>query len=340
MAPLGTAQAAVRGLQRAGSVGGADLEGVQAGRGVPGPRPLTPGIGAVGGGQPGRVPGAAVHVELAPPRCRGAGPRPPRPRCTWPALSWASGPGTSIRDSVMIGARGGVAALGPVGLLASEGGHFQAGDPLGGRHVAVQPGHQHAERGSRARAGAAAPFMPTATSALRPSMIVSTGVEIVIPSAPPRRAPGRRRAGCPPGASSAGRLAPSHRALPAYGPPTSLETQTRVMSCSMSGSPSRSANVSSISRSTMPVMRSVQLLGRDLGDDQVGVHPVEAGVRREERAQPRDRQLRAGRDRRGGFGRGGQPHLGPGRRHAEPAQQQVAGPAAPPRRRWPPRRSP
>ena len=48
--------------------------------------------------------------------------------------------------------------------------------------------------------------------------------------------------------SSAGSDAPSHRALPAYVPPTWFETQTRVMSVSVSGIRSSSAKLSSISR--------------------------------------------------------------------------------------------
>ena len=104
--------------------------------------------------------------------------------------------------------------------------------------------------------GSGWPFMPTARTALRPSMMAETGVEIVMPStlvlsnwSAPLRTPARR--------SSAGRLAPSQRALPAYGPPTSLETQTSVMSASVSGCRSRSAKLSSTGRSTIPLICSV-----------------------------------------------------------------------------------
>jgi hypothetical protein len=45
---------------------------------------------------------------------------------------------------------------------------------------------------------------------------------------------------------------PSQRAVPMYGPPTSLETQLRVMSRSIRGRLSRSVKDSSVSLPTMP----------------------------------------------------------------------------------------
>jgi len=64
-------------------------------------------------------------------------------------------------------------------------------------------------------------------------------------------------------------------------------------------------------------------LRRYLGQHQVGVDPVEARVRGEERGQPRDPQAGAGGDGRGADGRRGQPHPGPGRGDAEPPEQRV-----------------
>ena len=95
-------------------------------------------------------------------------------------------------------------------------------------------------------------------------MIAASGVEMVIPSAADdstwsalARAPARR--------SSPASGTPSQRALPLYVPPTSFETQTRVMSASVSGIRSNSPKVTSSSRSTIPSIRSVQSRGESCG---------------------------------------------------------------------------
>ena len=88
--------------------------------------------------------------------------------------------------------------------------------------------------GNPCLAGSGSPFIATATSASRSSVSACTGVEIVIPSvewlriwSAPVRTPAR---------SSRSRVrTPSQRAPPTYGPPTSFETQVRVMSRSTSG---------------------------------------------------------------------------------------------------------
>src|SRR5215467_4624635 len=76
--------------------------------------------------------------------------------------------------------------------------------------------------------GSGLPFIPMASSASLPSIAVCTGVPDVNPSedvqyswSAPALIPASR--------GSAPRLVPSQRALPTYGPPTSLETQVRVM---------------------------------------------------------------------------------------------------------------
>jgi hypothetical protein len=95
-------------------------------------------------------------------------------------------------------------------------------------------------------------------------MIVSTGVEMVIPSAAedstwsaPARTPARR--------SRSASGTPSQRALPLYVPPTWFDTQTRVMSASVSGILSRSAKLISSSRPTIPSIFSVQVCGDSCG---------------------------------------------------------------------------
>ena len=76
--------------------------------------------------------------------------------------------------------------------------------------------------------GSGWPFIATASSASRPSITVCTGVPEVNPStdvhiswSAPALIPASR--------STAARLAPSHFALPIYGPPTGLDTQHKVM---------------------------------------------------------------------------------------------------------------
>ena len=71
------------------------------------------------------------------------------------------------------------------------------------------------------------------------------------------------------------------------------------------------------------------VLRRHLRHDQVGVHPVEAVVRGEERGDTGDVQRGPGRHRRGRDGRARQPDRRPQRGHVEPAQQLLARPAAP-----------
>ena len=95
-------------------------------------------------------------------------------------------------------------------------------------------------------------------------MTVCTGVPEVNPSTEVHRscsAPAR----IPAARSSLDRLAPSHSALPMYGPPTGLDTQHSVIQSSSSGSLSRSSNVSVISWATMPWIRSCQFDGATCG---------------------------------------------------------------------------
>ena len=76
--------------------------------------------------------------------------------------------------------------------------------------------------------GSACPFIATASSASRPSITVCTGVPEVNPSTEVHiswSAP----ALIPASLSRAARLAPSHLALPMYGPSTGLDTQHKVM---------------------------------------------------------------------------------------------------------------
>ena len=111
--------------------------------------------------------------------------------------------------------------------------------------------------GKPCSSGSGSPFMPTAMRASRfssvsaPSgvpMVMLSALVVLTASAPswtPARA-SRSRTGMP-----------SQAALPTYGPPTSFDTQVRVMRLSTRRSLSRSRKLSSSSWSTMPWMRSV-----------------------------------------------------------------------------------
>jgi hypothetical protein len=77
-----------------------------------------------------------------------------------------------------------------------------------------------------------------------------------------------------------------------------------------------------------PVHPQHPLIGRNLRHDQLGVDPVEAGVRGEERGDPRDRKPRPGGHRRCPGGRSRKPDCRAEPVDAETAQQGLPGPAA------------
>ena len=88
--------------------------------------------------------------------------------------------------------------------------------------------------------GSGAPFMPTATSASRPSITTLVGAPIVMPStdvisnwSDASLTPASR--------SRSASRAPSQRALLISGPPTGFDTQQSVIQRSISGRDSRSA---------------------------------------------------------------------------------------------------
>src|ERR1700733_7746929 len=82
--------------------------------------------------------------------------------------------------------------------------------------------------GNPCAVGSAAPFMATATSASRPSSTTDSGVPEVKPSTDVHSS--WSAPGCGPAdRTSDARDAPSHLALPMYGPPTGLDTQHSVM---------------------------------------------------------------------------------------------------------------
>ena len=80
---------------------------------------------------------------------------------------------------------------------------------------------------------------------------------------------------------------PVHLALPTSLPPTSLLTQAIVTYCSNIGSAMSSSQVSVVSRSTRPWIRSVQVGGVDARREERGVDPVEAVVGHDDRRQAR-----------------------------------------------------
>src|ERR1700735_843603 len=76
--------------------------------------------------------------------------------------------------------------------------------------------------------GSGVPFMATASIASRPSIVIWTGDPEVNPSAEVHSS-WSAPAWIPASRSRLRRLAPSHSALPTYGPATGLETQVSVM---------------------------------------------------------------------------------------------------------------
>ena len=100
--------------------------------------------------------------------------------------------------------------------------------------------------------------MPMAIIASRPSGATFSGVQMVMPSTSVERIWSAFVESMPARARTSVRGTPSQRAPPTYGPPTSLETQVRVMSRSMVSIAARSSKVSVTSWSTSPSMVSVQ----------------------------------------------------------------------------------
>ena len=101
------------------------------------------------------------------------------------------------------------------------------------------------------------PFMPIAIIASRPSRATESGVEIVMPSTSVERIWSALVESMPALASTSASGMPSHRADPMYGPPTSFDTQVRVMSRSIVGIAASSSKVKVTSWSTSPSMVSV-----------------------------------------------------------------------------------
>ena len=177
---------------------------------------------------------------------------------TRPAARPAPSGGVSIRDWVRIGASLDQPQRHPVAVERLERRQLQLGQPLGRRHVAVQarddePGREAvhpaaaARRSSSPRSSARAPGPSPRPSASRPSSRPRTD----------------RPAGCadawtPASSRTSRSRTPVHFALPTSSPPTSLLTQAIVTYCSNIGSPMSSSQVSVVSRSTRPWIRSVQ----------------------------------------------------------------------------------
>ena len=131
-------------LRRPGRVGGAHRERVLAGRGVPRPGPLPPGVDR--GDVVERAPSATARRRPAPPRPRrrGAGPRRPRrPRRRRPSRRRRRRVDAGLQLDRRLRRP---AAADPVGVEVGEAGQLQLGQPLRGRHVAVEAGHDHPDR--------------------------------------------------------------------------------------------------------------------------------------------------------------------------------------------------
>ena len=312
---------APRRLGHAPVVGGPDLELVQPGGGVPGPQPLPPGVDPVGGGQPGGVPGAVVHADLH--RGDAGGGRPGHAGHRHAARGeLGQRPGYVDPRLGVDRGHGRVAALGPVGALRGEGGHGQPGDPLGRGGVAVQAGHHHAGRepvrdGQRlavhAHGQQRVPAVHDRGQRGGDRHAVNSTRQHLIGSRPDPGAAQQRG---------------QRRAEPAGVARVRAADLVRDADQGDVGLGQRHLQQLGEGDLEFPVHHAVdpQRPGfrRDLGQHQVGVHPVEAGVRGEERGQARDPQVGARRDGRHGQRRRGQPHVRPGRGDAEPPQQHVA----------------
>ena len=151
--------------------------------------------------------------------------------------------------------------------------------------------------GNPCSSGSGSPFISTASIASRPSITTAAGLPTVNPST--ERETSWSAAGSTPASSSKGFSGtPTQRALPMYGPPTSFETHVSVMSRSIR---SPSDELLEVQRD-LPIDHAVDpqrpVLGTNRGHEQGGVDAVELVVRRDERAEPGDTQLGAGRRRR------------------------------------------
>ena len=118
--------------------------------------------------------------------------------------------------------------------------------------------------GNPCSVGSTVPFIATATIESRPSRTVTSGTPDVNPSTEvahqlvrAAQQPGRR--------ISDASDAPSHWALPQYSPPTGLDTQVSVRSCSSSGSRSSWSKVITIGGPPCRESAAVHLDGSTCG---------------------------------------------------------------------------
>ena len=132
--------------------------------GVPFEDPLAPGVDRVDGRQPSGLAMARRRRGPRRDRCRGAAPRRRRRWRPCPRATRPNGFGVSIRAIVLIGRFLRPAALDPVRVKGVERGELELDQPLGGRDVAVQAGHDQPDRDSRGRPAAAPRSSPRRAS--------------------------------------------------------------------------------------------------------------------------------------------------------------------------------
>ena len=201
--------------------------------GVPFEDPLAPGVDGVDGrraGPPAMAPPSTRTSTRSMPRCCAqATPA----MATLPAATRANGLGVSIRDIVLIGLPSPSRARPSTGRRRRSG-QLELDQPLGGRDVAVQAGHDHPDRVAvdgrqrlavhRRRPASRRDRRGRPRSGCRSTCRRSSGETIW--SAP---------AWTPACSRTVASGTPIQRAFPTYSPPTSLETHVRVMSRSIVG---------------------------------------------------------------------------------------------------------
>ena len=220
---------------------------------------------------------------------------------------------------------GGPAAPRPVGLLgwrtSSPRSRPATWSPTRSRTARARP----CARGSRARRAGARRSSPRRRSRRARRVTAAMGVLADQPSAD--RDSSCSAAGSTPARARRSRNGtPSQTALPAYGPPTSFDTQVRVRSRSIIGIARSSSYDEGERRARHAADRELPARGVDGRDRERGVDAVEVGVADAERRDAGDARPRR---RPGGRARG-RPAGGGGPRRAAPRRPSGVGPTTSP----------
>ena len=170
VAPLGNGALTLVGLHLAVAVGGPDGRAVAAGRRHPRRTATGARCRRERVGQLGLLPLAVVDLDLDLVDADGSGPRPRRRSATSPAgTRWQRCGGRRCGTAVLIGARSAQPRWIQYCVEVVEGRELDLGQPLGGRHVAVEAGDDEAGREAVLERAAARRSCRSASIAARPS---------------------------------------------------------------------------------------------------------------------------------------------------------------------------